>query len=303
MKDAELARLEAEYESVGEGHWPPVPPRPARRSWVAVSLSLLVPGLGQVYNGDLRRGMRLWSLLIALFVVPSWLGAFDHFLGLVLVILAAVSVLLYILFDAWGGARRAGRFDSPLWHRARVYVGVVLFSAVVVTPGVQWVVTVRTYLIPSENMQPTLEPGDRFVARVRGAGLEEVERRDVVVLQSPEDPGVELVKRIVGLPGEELDIRDKLVFIDGAPLDEEGYARFVDPTVYPDSPSLPGPARLRDQSGPIVIPEGMVFVLGDNRDQSYDSRFFGPVPASDLRGRPLYVYWSAERTRIGQRIE
>jgi signal peptidase I len=183
-----------------------------------VSLSLLVPGLGQVYNGDLRRGMRLWSLLIALFVVPSWLGALDHFLGLVLVILAAVSVLLYILFDAWGGARR-------------------------------------------------------------------------------------LAKRIVGLPGEELDIRDKVVFIDGAPLDEEAYARFVDPTVYPDSPSLPGLARLRDQTGPIVIPEGTVFVLGDNRDQSFDSRVLGPVPISYLRGRPLYVYWNRDLSRIGRRIE
>lgn len=303
MEDSELARLEAEYGDVGAGSWPPVAPRPARRAWVAALLSLLVPGLGQVYNGDLRRGMRLWSLLIALFVVPAWLGALDHFAGLVLVTLTAIGVLLYTVLDAWRGGRRAGRFDSPFWHRVWVYVGIVLFSVVVVAPGVRWVLPIRTYSIPSGSMQPALVPGDHLVARVRGAGLEEVERGDIVILRSPEDPAVEIVERIVGLPGEELDIRDKVVFIDGEPLDERAYVRLADSTLYPDSPALPDPMLRRDQFGPFVVPEGAVFVMGDNRDQSYDSRFIGPVPLSNLRGRPLYIYWSPDRSRIGRRLD
>ena len=303
VKDPELARLEAEYGDVGAGPWPPARPRPARKWWAAVLLSLLVPGLGQVYNGDLRRGLRLWTVLIALVVVSSWLGLLDHFAGLVLVTVAGVGLQFYILFDAWNGARRVGELESPRWDRWWVYVGLIVLSLVVVTPGVRWVLPVRTYFIPAGSMEPTVKPGDHLVARVRGPGLGEVERGDVVILRSPEDPAVEIVKRIVGLPGEELDIRDKVVYIDAEPLDEEAFAWFADSTLYPDSSAVPGLARLRDQFGPFVIPEGAVFVLGDNRDQSYDSRFLGPVPLSYLRGKPLYIHWNRDRSRIGRRIE
>jgi signal peptidase I len=99
------------------------------------------------------------------------------------------------------------------------------------------------------------------------------------------------VKRVVGLPGDTVTIRDKEVFINGGRLDEP-YVVFDDPTVYPKQEALPEPYRSRDQFGPVVVPEGHYFAMGDNRDRSHDSRFWGFVPRAYIKGKAFMVYWS-----------
>ena len=151
-------------------------------------------------------------------------------------------------------------------------------------------------------MEKTVLTGDRVLvnkllyAPVRGplAALlpsRRPRRGDVVVFRFPEDPRRRLLKRIVGLPGETVAIRDRLVFVDGRPLDEP-YAFHADDRVWPDDPSISEEHRRRDQLPAFAVPPGAYFVLGDNRDDSSDSRSWGPVPAGDLVGRALFVYWS-----------
>jgi len=118
-----------------------------------------------------------------------------------------------------------------------------------------------------------------------------VERGDLLVFRYPEDPRRTFLKRVVGLPGETVAIRDKQVTIDGRPLDEP-YAFHSDDHVWPDDPSVAEVHRRRDQLPLLRVPPRAYFVLGDNRDDSSDSRYWGSVPADHVLGRPVLVYWS-----------
>ena len=106
----------------------------------------------------------------------------------------------------------------------------------------------------------------------------------MVVFKFPEDPTRDFIKRVIGLPGETVEIRDKPVFVDGKPLDEP-YVHFLEPPLRPDDPEygLRGES-IRDNWGPQVVPAGQLLVLGDNRDNSRDSRFWGFLPRRPGQG-------------------
>jgi signal peptidase I len=124
-----------------------------------------------------------------------------------------------------------------------------------------------------------------------------VKRGHVVVFKFPEDPSRDFIKRVIGLPGEKVEIRDKQVLIDGRPLDEP-YVHFLEPPLRRDDPEYGLRAEsIRDNWGPEVVPEGQLFVMGDNRDNSRDSRFWGFLPRDQVKGRALLVYWSYEASR------
>jgi len=159
----------------------------------------------------------------------------------------------------------------------------------------------QAFKIPSGSMIDNLLIGDHIVVNkfVYGPGnsggaaslfpFREVSRGDIVVFRYPSDLDVDYVKRVVGLPGDTIEIRDKVVFVDGKRLDEP-YVIHVDPLVIPDKPLLS--MKVRDQFAPIVIPEGQYFMLGDNRDESRDSRYWGTVSRGLIKGRAFMVYWS-----------
>ena len=128
-----------------------------------------------------------------------------------------------------------------------------------------------------------------------------VERGDILVFKFPEDPERDFIKRVIGLPGETLEVRQKQVHIDGRPLDE--------PYLRPEATTLRAgatPIDGRDNYGPVTIPDGHYFMMGDNRDNSQDSRYWGPLPHGHLKGRAMLVYWSYDarpsnhrRRRVG----
>src|SRR6185503_11598034 len=161
----------------------------------------------------------------------------------------------------------------------------------------------QAFKIPSGSMEDNLKIGDhivvnKFIYGPKGNSpltklfpLRDIERGDVFVFRYPEQPDTDFVKRVIGLPGETVMIRNKKLYIDGRPLDEP-YAVFDDPQVYPDQPALPEPYRSRDHFGPFTIPAGQYFAMGDNRDHSHDSRYWGPVPRGMIKGRAFMVYWS-----------
>ena len=125
-----------------------------------------------------------------------------------------------------------------------------------------------------------------------------VARGDVVVFKFPEDPRRDFIKRVVALPGDVVEIRDKAVFVNGRP-EREPRVFHSEERVWHDNPETPEPLRRRDQRAPGRIADGEYFMMGDNRDDSYDSRFWGPVPASNLKGRALFVYWSVPPSAEG----
>jgi signal peptidase I len=134
-------------------------------------------------------------------------------------------------------------------------------------------------------MEPAVAPGERVIVR-NSSGPPA--RGDAVVFRYPLDPDIFFLKRVVALPGETIRIRDKRVSIDGAEL-REPYVFHGDPQIYPDQPALPEPYRSRDHFGPFTVPAGEYFVMGDNRDRSSDSRYWGCVPQALIKGRVIYV--------------
>lgn len=178
---------------------------------------------------------------------------------------------------------------------------------------------VEAFKIPTGSMENTLLIGDFLLVNklVYGAEIPMTQQRlpafsepqlgDVIVFFPPHEPSKNYVKRAVGLAGDTLEMRDKVLYRNGEPV-VELYARHVDPFSDPSDPRmewqreyLPAGKRdwrsyhpTRDNWGPVVVPEGRLFTLGDNRDNSEDSRYWGFVEQSAVRGRPLLVYYSFE---------
>lgn len=166
---------------------------------------------------------------------------------------------------------------------------------------------VQAFKIPTGSMETNLLIGDHLLVNKviyspSGGAWERailpkkpIQRGHVVVFKFPEDPARDFIKRVIGLPGETVEIRSKTVFINGKPLDEP-YARFLEPPLRPGDPDY-GFHDNKDNWGPQVVPAGQLLVLGDNRDNSRDGRFWGFLPEDQVKGRALLVYWSYEASR------
>lgn len=176
---------------------------------------------------------------------------------------------------------------------------------------------IEPFKIPTGSMKDTLIEGDHLMvnklsygfqmpspAIIKVLGLKvpffetqlktwwsQIERGDVVVFRAPMDRHTNYIKRVIGLPGETIEVRDKVVYVDGKPLDLEPYKVFKG--------SIYDPATIANgrMMAPYTVPEGHVFCMGDNRDYSYDSRFWGPVPISDIKGRAFMLYFSRDPKR------
>jgi len=160
---------------------------------------------------------------------------------------------------------------------------------------------VQAFKIPSESMDPTLLVGDHLLVNKMLYSLpagtfeetfspkREIRRHDIIVFKYPMNQERDFIKRVVALSGEKVRIENKRVFIDGEPLDEP-FAHFE------TAPRPPGTHvsfnSRRDDMPEMVIPRDHYFVMGDNRDNSHDSRFWGPLPKELIKGRALVIYWS-----------
>ena len=167
----------------------------------------------------------------------------------------------------------------------------------------------QAFKIPTGSMEPNLLVGDhllvnKFIFGPATSGLErtllpmrKVERGEVLVFKFPEEPERDFIKRVIGLPGETLEYKDQRVFINGMPLIEP-YAHYQLPLTGEGNSSDP-----RVRYGPVTIPADHYFMMGDNRDDSQDSRYWGFLPASYVKGRALFIYWSfggPQGTRFGR---
>ena len=165
----------------------------------------------------------------------------------------------------------------------------------------------QAFKIPSGSMEDNLKVGDhiivnKFIYGPEQGALEKlvplrpIRRGDIIVFRYPMGPETDFVKRVIGMPGDTVEIRDKKVIVNGTELNEP-YVVHDDPQIFPVlSVALPEQYRLRDQMAPFKVPDGQYFAMGDNRDRSSDSRYWGTVPRSMIKGRAFMVYWSFRGT-------
>ena len=162
---------------------------------------------------------------------------------------------------------------------------------------------VQAFKIPTGSMENNLLIGDhllvnKFVYAPTISGAEDlllpidpIRRGDVLVFKYPEDPERDFIKRVIGLPGETLELKEKRVYVNGTPLDEP-YVHFLFPVDATSGDPGEGTFDVRRSYGPVTVPEGHYFMMGDNRDNSQDSRYWGFMPREYVKGRALFVYFS-----------
>lgn len=186
------------------------------------------------------------------------------------------------------------------WYESLLVAGVfVLFVRTFI---------VQTYQVPTGSMERTILVGDHVLVNKFAFGprlpvfaswmpYRDVHRGDIIVFKKPGDDRNDnnvLVKRAVGGPGDLLQVRDKVLNVNGAPSDGP-QIQHIDPELYlAGDPRVPESSVMRDQFGPYRVPPGFNFGMGDNRDNSFDSRFWGPIPRQNIFGRPFLLYWSYE---------
>jgi signal peptidase I len=297
-------------------------PAARRQPWVAVVLSLFCTGLGQIYCGRLGPGLTLFlaslgawpvALLLAA-AAPSTLAFAVCLLALVLVL----GMYLYSVVDAFRLARRCTAPPAPAdYNRGRVYA---LFILVGVTYPLGVAAYVRgnvfeAFELPTRSMAPTFLAGDRVLVNKLTYQTRPVQRGDVLVFRAPSNRRQNWIKRVIGLPGDTVAVRGGEVLVNGKKLERDrvplsSLDRIRDQlpgSVFQEVNSgrrylvmVGGGEKTADDYPEHKVPEGTLFVLGDNRDLSSDSREFGFVPLGDVLGAVQYIYWPAVTwTRLG----
>jgi len=167
---------------------------------------------------------------------------------------------------------------------------------------------VQAFKIPTGSMENNLLIGDHLLVNKFALGpsdsrlertvlpLGTIRRGDVVVFKYPEEPERDFIKRVIGLPGETIELKQKKVYVNGTPLDEP-YVHFLEPPGSGDSASEVTSLDVRERYGPVTVPADHYFVMGDNRDNSQDSRYWGFLPRDYVKGKALIIYWSYEAER------
>jgi signal peptidase I len=179
---------------------------------------------------------------------------------------------------------------------AREYFESIVIAVILALFVRTW--AVQAFKIPTGSMENNLLIGDHLLVNKFVFGpasaervilpMRDIHRLDIVVFKYPDEPERDFIKRVIGLPGETVELRNKKVYINGQPLDEP-YVHFLEPAS--DSQEITS-FDVRERYGPVRVPEGQYFVMGDNRDNSQDSRYWGFLPRSYIKGRALMIYWS-----------
>lgn len=179
--------------------------------------------------------------------------------------------------------------------KLREYIDAIII-AIIIAMFVRTFI-IQAFKIPSGSMKTTLLVGDHILVNKFTYGVKipiirktliplgEPKRDDIVVFIYPEDRSKDFIKRVIAVGGDTVEIKNKKIFINGKPRDEK-YG------VYTSKEIIPGDAQPRDNFGPVKVPPNSLFVMGDNRDQSYDSRFWGFVKLEEVLGKALIIYWS-----------
>lgn len=281
----------------------------------AMLLSSLCCGLGQLYCGAGRRGLLFYGASLSigplLLVFAALAASTAGCVLLVTTLVAAMALWVWSTIDAARLAKgMAGKPFQPVDYNCGPVYGLLILSSLPYALALAVVcrsAVVEAFVIPSESMSPSILPGDRVLATKLGVQHRRFQRGDVIVFRNPDNRHQQWIKRIVGLPGETVEVRDGVPLINGRAALHEGTREgdrspdgdnvpprvvweTVEGTRYPVGYDDGG----RSPSGPPITLRGSeYYVLGDNRTQSADSRVFGPVAQGDITGLAAWVYWPA----------
>ena len=283
-----------------------------RRPLLALAAGLVMPGLGHVYGGDVVRGA--WFLLGVSLVVPAaarlalhlparWL-CFTLFAG----VIAAAALYVWSAIEAFRRARASDAGALRPWQRPAVYLLYAVVASVFVLAPLTAAVrndVVETFVVPSASMTPNVLPGDRILAdkTVGHPGGARLWRGALAIFINPNDRATIFIKRVIALPGDRVELDGAEVRVNDQALATspsgdavgEGATRLVQERGDHGTYGVVRPTTSTPATSPLklVVPDGQVFVLGDNRVAAVDSRSFGTIPLADVKGVARQVWFSS----------
>ena len=237
----------------------------------------------------LKKAVFLYVLGLVVIIILSFSGLLFSFLGILTCAAIFIGYTIFVMIDAFIHARRIHTIKPQGYNRWYFYLLIILINAFAINPLLErfYIPPVKAYKLPAQSMAPTLIVGDRIMVNKKYYTNKNPQRGDIVIFPYPTDPEKDYIKRVIGLPGETIEIRGNKAFLNSKPLDEA----FIQVS------------GKQSEFGPVTVPDGNLFVLGDNRDNSIDSRFFGFVEIGTLKGKALYIYWAKDKKRIGKSIQ
>ena len=266
-----------------------------RRPLLAGFLSLFIPGLGQLYNGQTAKALAFYWCFLLFYLIFALTRLSFHFIGMISLLIVAFGFLAVVMCDAGFSAHRLKLVEIQRYNRWYVYLAAFLVHVLVIAPLMESVLfpsPIKAYKIPSGAMVPTLHIGDHIIATFASPPKYTPEREDIAIFVYPVDPSKDFIKRVIGLPGERIEIIGREIYINGT-LFNDTYGDYRNPG---NTWGKPCPFCS------VTVPDDHYFVLGDNRDNSLDSRYWGFVPSELIKGKALYVYWAKDKSRIGKTI-
>lgn len=278
----------------------------ARKPWVAGLFTFFSIGLGHIYTGEAKRGIMLFLgqgfllLLVPLLLVTS------PIIALVCLLTCGFAYFIFCFLDSIKCARSNNmKYQLKKYNKWYVYFSYWVLMSLILQPIVEAGIkgnVVQAYKIPSGAMMPTLLIGDQILVNKYVYKKQTPQRGDIAVFEFPKDPTTDYIKRVIGIGGDLVEIKDKKLFVNGV-LQNETFV--IHTGKHFISSNIP-----RDNFGPYTVPLNTLFFMGDNRDNSYDSRFWGIVDNEKVKGKAICFYWSWDKDsskirwdRIGQSIK
>lgn len=290
-----------------------------RKPWFALLMSFVLPGFGQLYNGEINKALWIY-LAFSLLTIPSvvvialYLPSYLMLPAFILVLSALLSIWFYSMYDAWHTAKQQTHYLLKPWQVSSVYVWVFILCNVLAFPLLINYVRdhqVESFYIPSNSMQPSVQQGDVLFVDKRYNCPNckmAVQRGDIAIFTYPNDRSRYYIKRIIGLPGDEIRLQDKTVNVNGVSLTKQVTANNLVQEQFADKQwQVSWQTAPNFQTVTFTVPNGQVFVLGDNRNNSTDSRHFGTVALADVIGKARQIWFSKNQqiqwSRLGTVVQ
>jgi len=188
-------------------------------------------------------------------------------------------------------SRPGAKSDKSVFRQYAEAIIIAVILALVIRTFI-----IQAFKIPSGSMLQTLQVGDHILVNKFLYWFTDPQHGDIIVFKYPQDEGRDFIKRVIAVPGDKVEIQGKQAYINDKPLTEP-YAIHLDPA------TLDNPGSSRDNFGPVIVAPGQFFMMGDNRDYSMDSRFWGFLDVKKIKGKAFIIYWSWDHERFRPRWE
>jgi len=262
-----------------------------RRPILTAILSLLMPGLGHIYAGELRKGLSLITIEYGVILLAGIFGVLSTFYGIATLIVLAVGFYVFVISSSVRLAIKNKEYELRPYNRwywyALIFISVIVFINIIFSYRGD-VFGYETYRIPAKSMEPTLQVGDFITVNTR---YQQPQVGDVIVFLYPKNRSIPYVKRVAAVGNDTVSISNGVLTRNGKPEKKL---------------LVPEGKRQRDFSISMKerqVPKNEIFLLGDWRDNSNDSRFWGTVPETDVIGKVTYIWFSKDVNRIGKAVE